>query len=284
MQRTRCSNGRTLAVPIAGLLTALGVIVPTSDAIAQHCQMHGPSSVGSKAKSSRQATTPQVYATASWETAKYRNSRYEGHFEGLLPELGLVHDSFMVAARLPMYRLLRNGLPVKGMGDATFLGQQVLYRPTPKVQLGWRAALSIPTGDSEQDLGMGHTMVMPGAFARGHWSDLTVHLGLEYSRALTSGHGGHHSHRVYFPIVQPMNSQELGGAALAELPLLENVRVRTRFQTARPIGEPHGAARSILGFGMALERDGFSSFLEWQTAIEGSPFTSRYTCGVTFVF
>jgi hypothetical protein len=283
----RRAGHRTVSAPevTLSLLSALGFIGATSDAIAQHCQMHGPSTAADSTESlPAQSKRPSVYVTGSWESVQYRNARYEGHFEGLLPELGFGHDGFLIAARLPAYRLLRNGLPVKGLGDATFLGQQVLLRPAPSVHLGWQAALSVPTGKSEQDLGMGHAMIMPGVFARGRWSRFNVHLGLEYARALTSNPGGHHAHRSNFPIVQPMNSQELGAFALAGLSLLEHASVRVRLQTARPFDEPHGAARTIVGLGSAFEHDGFSSSLEWQSAIEGSPFTARLSGSVTILF
>ena len=266
--RTRCFT--------VGLFAGIVSWRNSGVAHAEHCELH------------ELAVAPRsgYQVSVGWETARYRNSRYEGQFEGTSVAMGFRYQGFLITGKVPAYRLVRNGLPTEGMGDATLaMEQRVFSSADGHNALGARMALSIPTGAQSQDLGMGHSMVMPGVWARFQWQRLHGHLGLDFARAMgttDSQHGGHNM--SYFPIVQPMNMSELSATGLLELEMLGKMAIRTRLVSARPVASGNGTPRSIAGLGVGFTGEALSTYLEWQTPIEGTPFQSRMMGGLTISF
>ena len=96
------------------------------------------------------------------DAAGYRNSRYEGNWQGVAPLLSYSHPRFTALAMLPAYRLDRNGRPGYGLGDLTLaVRAPVPAWATDRLTVGFGVAATLPTGKASEDLGMGHVMLMP---------------------------------------------------------------------------------------------------------------------------
>jgi hypothetical protein len=60
---------------------------------------------------------PGLLTGVRLDAAGYRNTSYEGDYQGLAPTLGFNHPRVAVMALLPAYRLTRNGRTGYGLGD-----------------------------------------------------------------------------------------------------------------------------------------------------------------------
>jgi hypothetical protein len=130
----------------------------------------------------------------------------------------------------------------------------------------------LPTGSETENLGMGHTMAMPSAWASWHAAPVAVTASAGYARALVSLGGGHHDHGP-MPLVDPMNLQELTWSAGADLDVGHHVQLGGRALGGVPIGS--GRTRVIgggrVGWGTAHVSTGF----ELQVGLADDPFTVR---------
>jgi hypothetical protein len=210
-------------------------------------------------------------AALSLVAAEFDTMEYGGDYQGLVPAVRWTHGQFAASANLGMYRLIKNGLEKMGVGDVVVHGQAALLE-RGKASAGVAAAVSAPTGDNQAGLGMGHPMVMPAAFARWASEDVSVDGSVGYGRAIGNDTSGHHSHGAW-PLVEPMNLQEVTFTASGELALAKQLRAGGRFSGAVPIGD--GTARMIGGVRVLWTEGRVDTAFEIQAGIAGDPFTVR---------
>jgi hypothetical protein len=209
-------------------------------------------------------------AGVSLVAARFDTMEYGGDYQGLVPAARWTHDRFAVAANLGMYRLIKNGLELYGVGDAVVHGQASLLRHGGKTA-GVALAVSAPTGDPLNGLGMGHPMVMPAAYAK--WSDRKVSVdgSIGYGHAF-GGAQSHHSHGAW-PLVEPMNLSEVTFTASGEVVLARVLRAGGRISGGVPVGD--GATRVVGGVRVLWSEGRVDTAFEVQAGIAGDPFRLR---------
>jgi len=210
--------------------------------------------------------------------ATYQNMLYAGNYEGVVPSLGWSNERFGAGISAAFYRLEENGAAVYGLGDLVVHGQVTIVGDHA-ARAGVIAAVSVPIGDGIRGLGMGHVMVMPAAF--GAWTIDRVELVATagYSRALG---GGDHDHGPW-PIVEPMNAEELTWSAGAILAITDEVHAGARVSGGVPFNEGGenrviGALRGAWGTGRV------STGVEIQAGIAGDPFIVRGVLSTALIF
>jgi hypothetical protein len=217
------------------------------------------------------------------EHATYRTARYEGDYQGLSATLQWDNPWARLRVAMPFYRIVRNGLESRGPGDLLLDARVPLLRDDDgAVAGGVVLATTLPTGDAERDLGMGHVMPMPGLWASWAPPRAFVAAQLGYGRAL--GAGGHGHHGGPRPIVNPMNQSELEASASAGYLAYEWLRARAGAYGALPAGDPEGAARAAAFVGVDLLIDRFDLGLEGHLPLAGDPFLAKavVTLGARF--
>jgi hypothetical protein len=112
---------------------------------------------------------------------------------------------------------------------------------------------------------------MPAAFARWASSDFSVDGSVGYGRAI-GGAQSHHSHGVW-PLVEPMNLQEVTFTASGDVSLAKQLRAGGRFSGAMPVGD--GTARVIGGVRVLWTEGRVDTAFEIQAGLAGDPFTLR---------
>jgi len=214
---------------------------------------------------------PSFGASVSLIAARFDTMLYGGDYQGVIPAMSWSRGRIELSAGLPLYRVQKNGRVVLGLGDAVAVARYAL------VQRPWRAgvglALSAPTGDRGDGLGMGHAMVMPAAWATRASGPFTAGASVGYGRAIAAGSG--HDHGAW-PLVDPMTLQEVTWAASGELALVRSRRVRigARVSGAIPFGatgDPRVIGATRIGWTAGRVNTGF----ELQVGLAGDPFTVR---------
>jgi hypothetical protein len=233
-----------------------------------------------------------------------------GTYQGGSALLGFVHPSIALDVALPYYRLTRDGAAGHGLGDVLAGVHVPVHRRevdgVERLAFGPELIATLPSGDSAAGLGMGHVMLMPGAFVRGRWSRLTLLLQLAYGVALDGGGHHHeaagvdpdvHAHHTPeehaaaiaqagslvagahaqgpAPIVNPMNRSELEHALSASFRVLEQLALTARVAGAVPIADDQGEVRETVAFGARATLGAFDVGLEQELPLVGDPFRHR---------
>ena len=252
---------------VLGCLAVWWLVAPSATARAQSCHE----------LSLRSAPGPTLRVTATGLVASYANALYEGEYQGGVLGVRFAHPLFALDASLPGYRITRNGLEQRGLGDVRLGGRVSAYRraqgENQELVLGPALDVTLPSGDPARGLGMGHVMLMPGVFVRVVEPAFTLEAQLAYGRALGMASG--HAHGPA-PIVQPMNRSELEHALALRVPLVVAwLGAFARLAGAIPVSDAHGAARESLGLGVDFVFSAFDVALEQELPLVGDPFRSR---------
>jgi len=229
---------------------------------------------------------PGLLTGVRLDAAGYRNSSYEGDYQGVAPTIGFNHRRIAVMALLPGYRLTRNGRTGYGLGDLAL----ALRAPVPAFAIGaftagFGLSATMPTGKASADLGMGHVMLMP-EFWFNHESDRVQLVGtLGFARALTAASSSHHDHGPR-PIVNPMNLSEIDASLNAFLRVHERVWLKLGTYGAMPVGtaDAHGVTRLIASSGVTVALRGLELSAELQAPLAGAPFLARGVLQVGYRF
>lgn len=209
------------------------------------------------------------------ETAGFRTERYEGHYEGVFGRASGSYQRFAAAVSLPYYRILRNGLASTGLGDLTLSGRATLAGTRQAAsQTGIGLAAMLPTGDSENDLGMGHVLLIPSAWARIRENGVTLELDLAYGRALATGTGHNHAPGKA-PLVDPMNTSELEPMLSATIDMAAPLILRGGFYGGFPLGVDDGASRLLAFLGLSLATKHVGTGIAGHVPLLGDPFTGK---------
>jgi hypothetical protein len=211
------------------------------------------------------------------ETARFESSRYEGHYEGITLRSSVAWHLLNAGASLPAYRIVRNGLPGRGLGDLLLHSRaRLLGTDSTGSASGVALGASLPTGDARSDLGMGHVMFMPGVWATARADSLLFSSSVAYAKAL-SGSRAHHHHSGAGPLVMPMSSSELDIAVLASAPIhpsMPELRLRAGLDGAVPFAEDGARARANGRAGLVFVQRVTSS-IELQLPVAGEPSTVK---------
>jgi hypothetical protein len=209
-----------------------------------------------------------------------------GDYQGLIPTLGWNHPWVNAELALPWYRLERGADETVGIGDLTADVRVAVYRADSAFAFGPELAVSFPTGDADDNLGMGHVMAMPGVWARVEWEQLSIMGQLAWGRALASStshaahahHAGHEAGaaQAYSPIVNPMNMSEFEHALGLRYAVHPNLAFTGRWLGGVPLDDS-GLARQLIGPGLQLTADALDASIEALVPIAGDPFDVRFS-------
>ncbi len=231
--------------------------------------------------------------------AGYDNHFGTGHYQGLNALLSYQTPRFTLGASVAGYHLSRDDEQHVGIGDVALDARAALYRNEARgVSLGLGLAAMLPTGKAEHGLGMGHTMLMPGAWFMWTGERFSLHADVGYGRSVGGEshdvHAGHTGHdhaahamdaaRVHGSIVQPMNSSELTHALTVGMNLVPSLRLFGRVFGALPIHAEDGRARELVALGGQANLGRWDVGAEVQLPVLGSPFQARglLTAGVAW--
>jgi hypothetical protein len=221
---------------------------------------------------------PQELQDSSWrltlgqETARFESPRYEGHWQGLSSSAGVARQRLYAGAALGVYRIVRNGSPRRGVGDLLLHSRvSLLGAERERVRAGLAISVTLPTGDVRSDLGMGHVMLMTGAWVTAQLKQVLANAQLTYGKSLR-GNNTHH-HDSVGPLVAPMSQSEIDATVSASFRIHPNgMLVKGGLNGALPVLDESGAARANLLLAL-LFGDRLKTSLELQLPIAGVPST-----------
>lgn len=271
VERIPFSPGHKLRIAPIAILGVL--IVPAGARAADHCSVDASAAGGTSTLAVRMAT----------EAASYTTKRFEGDYAGVSLGVDVAFRRGWARAALGGYRLNRNGAVVWGIGDLlTEGGWAVIERlDLAQLRLGIAFGLTLPTGDKDRSLGMGHAMAMPRLWARARvgMADLAATLG--YGRALPGGASGHAGHGAGGgPIVDPMGSSEAMGGFNALLAIADYIGASARASFGLPLPNQVGTRRLIVGGGARLGVGRAVLDAHVDMPVVGSPFEGRFVLGL----
>ncbi len=252
---------------VLAVVTLVGVWLDASLARADHCH-RSPLEPGSAPAQTKRKALKRVEVRSSFAT--FATERYRGSYEGLNLTAGWSDRRFRMEAGIPIYRLSRNGKIERGLGDA-LLAAAVKTWSGPAWRAGFETASTLPTGDAEAELGMGHVMLLPSAWGSFElWATrFSVRLGYAAAFGETAGH---HTSGMS-PLVAPMNAREVLGALSITQRVLPQWGIRAGVDLAVPTGP--GLSRSIVFASVLFEAGAFDSSLELELPLLGDPFEAR---------
>lgn len=258
----------------AAICSAL-LLVPVAVAHADHHGMameHGESSSSSY-------TAGVAVVAASFAPSQSDNMYYGGNYEAVVGGLQWAYDRFSIGASWAYYRVLKNGDEQYGVGDVSANAQVALVQESD-LQAGLVGAVSVPTGNEVIGLGMGHTMLMPAAYAAGRAGRVSLSGSFGYSRALSAGG---HVHGME-PLVEPMNMSELTWAVGGDVAIGDGVRGGARLSGGVPVGAMLGTNRIVGAVRVAWGSGRVDTGAELQTGLAGDPFTLRAVLSTALKF
>lgn len=226
-------------------------------------------------------------ASATGIFATYANASYTGEYQGVralasyqlfapAPEGAPRPPRLSLDVALPYYRIVRNGLTQNGLGDLSADARVVALRSADqRFSAGPELALTIPTGDATRDLGMGHVMLMPGAWLKLQQDKLVLIVQASYGRAPVSLNSKGHHHESIFPIVNPMNRQELEHAVAVGYAIHPQIELEARLFGAVPVASPMGTTRELVAAGAHASAGVVTVGLELQVPLVGAIFHAR---------
>jgi hypothetical protein len=187
-----------------------------------------------------------------------------------------------VSARvaLPAYRVADEGV---GLGDALLAMTGDLTPGRGAIRFGVAGSLSLPTGDGDAGRGMGHPMIAAGAWASAPLGPVRVDGVGVYARALGDGaeHAAHAHASAMWPLVDPMNPEELAFDARATAGLGARVRAGAGASYAAPISDG-GETRAIAYAVAELARGRYTFSSQLAVPVAGDPFVARGTVGLAY--
>jgi hypothetical protein len=275
-EMSRRSGARTLV-----LLSSMMVALLPARGEAQSC--HVPSRIETSELGLRLSIT-QLFA-------EFDEAGRSGSYQGLITTVAFSHPRISVELALPIYRLEQRQSESIGPGDiASDLRVALLRNESGSLATGLELAVSFPSGDETRELGMGHVMLMPGAWLRAVVESLSVLAQLGYGHALgddghtahPSAHGPSHADAIgplASPRVNPMNGSELEHALGLSYALHPNLSVTGRWLGAVALVD-EGTTRQVLAPGLQLVAGALDSALELQVPVAGDPFEIKLLVSV----
>lgn len=216
-------------------------------------------------------------AGVSVVAAQFDQTSYGGDYQGVTPSLRWSDRRLGATAGVTLYRLQENGRELFGPGDAFVHGQVTLFHRA-RSAAGVALMVTAPTGDHLTGLGMGHVMVMPGLWAQHALGRIELGASAGYGRAIG---GGGHVHGAW-PLVDPMNLEELTWSATGDVAIARSLRAGARIGGATPVGD--GVMRMVAGVHAAWGKGRVETGLGLDAGLAGDPFTVRGVAETTLRF
>ena len=255
---------RLFALPAAAALVAASA----TPAQAQAC--HGD--VLDPSEGTRFSTTVAVVA-GGFDRSMFG----KGDFEGVTASLRLRAGGARWGVVVPAYRIHRGGSTAAGLGDVGLRAEiPAINLFDGALEFGVGVGLTLPTGSTDDELGMGHAMAMPWVFGAGRFGIVALEAELGTAHSLSSS--GHTmtmpgmTMNVARPVVDPMNSNEVWASAAVSVPFGVLSLVPT-LRGAQPIGD--GEKRMAAGLGLRLPVGPVALAAGGELPVVGDPFTWR---------
>lgn len=248
-----------MSVRIAAAL-AIGVLAPGA-ARAEHDHA-GHAGHAGHASPGEETRRWKLDVGAGIVLARYSTRLYEGDYQGLTPNASWVYGRFGVSAGLGLYRITENGATYRGLGDL-HIGAGALVWSSDRAWVSLGVPVSLPVGDDTHGLGMGHVMIMPTAAA----GISRVTGSITYGWAL--GGAAHHAGHGVWPLVDPMNGQEVAASLAVSQPLAHKLHVAGRVGGALAIGD--GANRVHVAFEAVWTAGRVTTKLDLFTGLASDP-------------
>lgn len=269
------SFGRPLVLVVLHIWLTVVILCGCARAArAQTCHM---TELGARAADRLRIAGRALFAT-------YRAPEVAGEYQGYFAAASYANPWFFAEAQLPYYRLVRDGAVERGPGDLVVDLRGTLWRPVAELAFGLELAASVPTGDAHRGLGMGHVMLMPGAWLGWERDALRVFAQLAYGRMAGDAPTGHHHHGGPGPLVNPMNRSEIEHAFAVTYAFSEHLFAGGRLLGAVPVAHRGGRAREIAGLALGARFAPLEIGAEVQLPLVGSPFTARTVLTLAALF
>ena len=224
----------------------------------------------------RESEGASFRTSASALFATYSNASYTGEYQGVQAKAAYLLARVALEVALPYYRLVRNGLTDNGLGDLALDARALTFRTADgSLSFGPELALTLPMGNARRDFGMGHVMLMPGAWLALQGRGLTLIAQAAYGRSAASLDMKSHRHESVFPLVNPMNMQELEHAFSLGYAVHPQLELETRLLGAVPVNSPMGTARELWAAGVQASLGLFDFGVEVQLPLAGAIFRSK---------
>lgn len=225
-----------------------------------------------------------VRLVARADTAGFDTERDEGHYQGLFFGVRLAYDMVSVSSSLPVYRIVDDGVSSAGIGDVPIAARVRLATfHEERMSLGAGLSMTLPSGDPEKELGMGHVMMLPVVFGRARFGLFEMSAELAYAGALGSRQAPEHQHHHdeemtpdgTMPLVDPMNRSELEPLFAGAFDLGARWTARGGAYGGFPIGIDDGTARAIAFLGIEVTQGRFGARVQGEMPVVGDPFTTK---------
>lgn len=251
-------------------LSGLALVAAAGRARADH--EHAPTGPGADPPAGALSLTAGAIVGA------YDTTLFAGDYQGLAGAVGYAHGRFAASVTGAAYHLTRNGATIRGVGDVTLHGQ-VIALARGALAAGAMLGVSLPTGDDREGLGMGHPMVMPGAFATWRSGRLGAAAAAGYHRGLgdAAAHADHGGGA--WPLVDPMGFDELGLSVAGDYALARALRVGVIAAGALPLDDTD--ARLTAGVHASWIAGDVETALAIAGGLAGDPYTLRGTLSAT---
>jgi hypothetical protein len=269
---------RVLAHGGIGVVSAVLVLLCDVPSRAQSC--HAPTL--------REPTGTGFHVGFGQVIATFSEGDDHGDYQGLIPGVAWSHPLATAELALPIYRLANHDDEAIGLGDlAADVRVALLRSDSGGLAFGPELAFSLPTGDADRELGMGHVMAMPGVWLRASLNPIWIWAQLSYGRAIgsdASSHAQHHHDGATGPAgasprVNPMNMEELGHSLAVRYAVSPNLSLTARWVGGVPLTSD-GIERQLIGPGLQIEAEPLDASLDVQVPVAGDPFDVRV--GITF--
>jgi len=190
--------------------------------------------------------------------ARYETQLYAGDYQGVKPSAAWRHGRWGFSAEIGFYRITKNGASYLGFGDV-LVGAGATVHRGEHTMIALGLPMSLPTGDHARGLGMGHVMVMP-TVVTGY---RRLAASLTYGRAI--GGDAHHAGHGVWPLIDPMNQQELAWSVGGSFPIVRSLAIGGRLGGAIALGDGtdrvHAAWEAVWTEGrIATKLDLFTGF------------------------
>jgi hypothetical protein len=189
-----------------------------------------------------------------------------GHYRGTVASLELAALGGRARVALGAYQV-DWGQTGQGLGDLQ-LGVERAVADLGNTKLGLALSATLPTGNVRHDLGMGHAMLMPTAWARWHRDRSSLLAMLLYGTML----GDQHVHGMAGPIPSPMNAEEVATAVRGGR-TFGRTELSATISGATPIGE--GSTRGGVGAGARWTFGSTELAVDATAAFGGTPLQAR---------
>lgn len=243
--------------------------VPAATPAHAHAEHHGHALLGGVHD---HGTGPHVAVSLGLIASTYRSPLFEGTYQGAIAGARVSLGRVGAAVSLPAYHLVRNGASIDGIGDVMLHAHATLLE-RGTVTAGAMMMASVPTGDGDRGLGMGHVMLMPEAWATWVPSRFAVAVSAGYGYAFGGASAHAHHGGGMWPLVEPMNASEITFGGTGMFAVAPTLGIGVRAYGATPTSE--GDTRLAGGARVVWIAGRLTTTAELLGGLVGEPFGAR---------